>query len=100
VVNGTLVYAGGSFTSIGSQPRNQIAALDAATGLATGWNPNVATSLNTSVNAILVSGVSHVQVGGPPSRGQARSNLAALDASSGIPTSWNQELTRSYRRWP
>ena len=90
VVNGTLVYAGGSFTSIGSQPRNQIAALDAATGLATGWNPNVATSLNTSVNAILVSG-STIYAGGrfTDVGGQARSNLAALDASSGIPTSWN-----------
>ena len=39
-VSGSTVYAGGSFTSIGGQARNSIAALDATTGAATSWNPN------------------------------------------------------------
>src|SRR5262245_27443563 len=39
-VSGTTVYAGGGFTAIGGQARNHIAALDAATGLATSWDPN------------------------------------------------------------
>ena len=39
LVNGSTVYAGGTFTSIGGQSRNRIAALDATTGLATAWNP-------------------------------------------------------------
>ena len=39
-VSGGTVYAGGDFTSIGGQPRNYIAALDAASGAATSWNPN------------------------------------------------------------
>ena len=38
-VNGTTVYAGGEFTNIGGQPRNGIAAINAA-GSATAWNPN------------------------------------------------------------
>ena len=37
-VSGTKVYAGGIFTTIGDQTRKYIAALDAATGLATAWN--------------------------------------------------------------
>ena len=37
-VSGSTVYAGGRFSSIGGQVRNNIAALDAATGAATPWN--------------------------------------------------------------
>ena len=40
-VSGGLVYAGGRFTSIGGQNRAGLAALDATTGLATAWDPNV-----------------------------------------------------------
>jgi hypothetical protein len=39
-LSGNTVYAGGIFTSVGGQPRNRLAALDASTGGATGWNPN------------------------------------------------------------
>ena len=35
------ILAGGFFTSIGGQPRNYIARLDATTGLADSFNPNV-----------------------------------------------------------
>ena len=52
------VYAGGKFTSIGGQPRNYIAALD-ATGAATNWNPNA----NAEVNALALGG-STVYAGG------------------------------------
>jgi hypothetical protein len=40
-VDGSTVYAGGSFSSIGGQTRNRIAALNATTGIATAWNPNI-----------------------------------------------------------
>ena len=39
--SGSQLYANGFFTSIGGQPRNQVAALDAASGSVTPWNPNV-----------------------------------------------------------
>ena len=39
-VSGSTVYAGGTFTSIGGQTRNNIAALDASSGAATAWNPD------------------------------------------------------------
>ena len=53
------MYAGGTFTSVGGQTRNRIAALDAATGTATAWNPNA----NFQVWALDVSG-SNVYAGG------------------------------------
>jgi len=39
-VAGDIIYAGGVFSSVGGVTRNHIAALDAATGKATDWNPN------------------------------------------------------------
>ena len=58
-VSGSTVYAGGDFTSIGGQTRNRIAALDAATGLATAWDPDA----DNRVLALAVSG-STVYAGG------------------------------------
>ena len=82
------VYVGGYFSSIGGQPRNNIAALDTITGLATNWNPNA--GLGGTVNSISVAG-SAVYVGGSfSSIGMVtRNGIAALDATSGIPTTWN-----------
>ena len=76
-MNGSTVYAGGSFTNIGGQLRNDIAALDATTGLATAWDPNA----NSELSAIAVNG-STVYVAGVFSNigGQPRRNIAALDA--------------------
>ena len=45
-VSGSTVYAGGDFTSIGGEDRNNIAALDAQTGKATAWNPNADDSVS------------------------------------------------------
>ena len=71
-----MVYAGGYFTSIGGQGRSGIAALDAATGLATAWNPNA----NGTVYALAVSG-SSVYAGGDFTRigGQLRPYFAQFD---------------------
>ena len=88
-VSGKTVYAGGDFDSIGGQPRNGIAALDASTGKATGWNPNPP-SVYDSIGALAVSG-STVYAGGSFTRigGKARNALAALDATTGKATSWD-----------
>ena len=42
--NGTALYAGGLFTSIGGQSRSFVAALDVNTGSATAWNPGISPS--------------------------------------------------------
>ncbi len=66
--------------------RNRLAAVDATTGSATAWDPN----LNSIVNALAVSG-STVYVGGGFNNvgGATRSRLAAVDATTGSATAWN-----------
>jgi trimeric autotransporter adhesin len=88
-LDGSTVYAGGFFTSIGGQPRSNIAALDASTGNATSWDPNA----SATINALAVSG-STVYAGGDFSGtnsigGADRNHIAALDASTGLATSWD-----------
>jgi hypothetical protein len=95
VVAGSLVYVGGNFGTIGGQTRKKIAALDAATGNATAWDPNATLGLsNTTVYTIAVLG-STVYVGGSFTfiGGQARSKLAALDATTGAATAWDPNPT-------
>src|SRR5207247_1505696 len=87
-VSGTTVYAGGYFTSVGGQPRNNIAAIDAPTGTVTGWNPGAFGGVG--VFTLAVSG-STVYVGGDFTfiGGEPRNYIAALDAATGTATSWN-----------
>src|SRR5450756_1999771 len=67
------------------QTRNRIAAIDAATGEVTSWNPNA----NGAVYALAVSGTTVYAGGWFTSVGrQSRNYIAALDAS-GNATSWN-----------
>jgi hypothetical protein len=89
-VSGSTVYVVGYFTSIGGRSRSEIAAIDAATGLATGWDPSAGGTSYHEVNTLAVSG-STVYVGGEFSTvgGQARDNLAALDAGTGLATAWD-----------
>lgn len=89
-VSGSVVYAGGGFTSIGFQFRNRLAALDATTGAATAWNPNPNTATETT--ALAVEG-STVYVGGNFSTigGQDRNKVAAVDAATGNATAWNPD---------
>jgi hypothetical protein len=82
---GTLVYAGGNFTTIGGENRTRLAAFSKSTGLLTAWNPSV----NGPVKALAVNG-SNVFVGGfyTAISGIGRTNLCALDATSGLPNTW------------
>jgi urease beta subunit len=90
VMNGTTVYAGGIFDSIGGQLRSCIAALDATTGNATAWNPNASGGYLTEVHALAVSGTT-VYSGGEFASigGQQRNGIAALDSATGTATAWN-----------
>ncbi len=90
VVRGETVYACGAFTMIGGELRNNIAALDATTGMATSWNPyanTLVTSLAVS-SGIVYAGGTFTEMGGLP-----RNRLAAIDAATGLPTEWSADAT-------
>ena len=99
-----VVYVGGVFelvnavvipgTGLRGEGRRNLAAVDATTGVATPWNPNV---FNGEVMALAVAG-SLVYTGGSFDQvglvGQdtIRLNLAAFDAGSGVATPWNPSV--------
>lgn len=82
----------GGGTTIGSQSRTSLAALDINTGSATSWNP-AAGYLDGQVYAILASG-NKVYVGGSFSQiaTLTRNNLAAIDATTGLVTTWDPDV--------
>jgi hypothetical protein len=86
-----LVYAGGYFTHIGGASRNGAAALDAATGSATAWNPNATDGVGTvrAVQAIVPAGGT-VYIGGlfDALGAQVRRGIAAVDATTGGALAW------------
>ena len=84
---GHTVYVGGEFSRIGGQQRQNVAALDAVTGLATtDWKPTPdgpVEALGASRSKVFAGGTfSSVGM-------ELRHNLAALDAATGAVTSWN-----------
>lgn len=93
---GNIVYAGGTFTTIGGQTRNGLAALDATqnTNNVTQWFPNPSPA--GSVYSLAASG-STVYVGGDFTSigGAPRNRIAALDANATMnhATAWNPSAT-------
>ena len=85
-VGGNTLYAGGSFSMVAGQVRNNIAELDLATASVTPWELNA----DAYVHALAVRGDT-LYAGGQFTiiGGKARHGLAALDATSGMPTAWN-----------
>ena len=92
-VRGSTLYVGGGFSSIGGQPRSNIAAIDLATGEATDWNPNADGPV-----AVVQLGGSTVYVGGNFRNigGEARFHVAALDASTGAATAFKADVPWAY----
>jgi hypothetical protein len=88
--DGTKVYVGGSFSQVRGKERNNVAALDAATGSLEAWNPNA----NGAITALSVSG-SLVYVGGQFSGlgAQPRTMLAAINMDTGSLNNWAPQLT-------
>ncbi len=88
-VSGSTVYVGGLFDKIGGQKRTAIAAVDATTGQAIGWNPSIS---GLDVEQIAVAG-STVYLAGNFNKidGQRRSSLGSVDAASGAVTAWDPE---------
>src|SRR5438552_17162260 len=81
LVNGSTVYVGGFFGTVGGQSRTDIAALDAVTGQATYWNPGA----NGRVLALAGYGLTG-DAGGEldGAGGQRRLHLAAISATIGL----------------
>jgi hypothetical protein len=84
---GSTLYAGGDFSAIAGRARNRLAALDAASGAARSWNPDLGWGyvLTMAVHGTdLIVGGWFYGVGGtgPP-------NLAAIDRRSGRAKQWD-----------
>ena len=81
------ILAGGYFTSIGGQPRNNIARLDATTGLADSFAPNpnhIVFSIAVQADGRILAGGVFTSIGG-----QTRNYMARLDPTTGQPESFN-----------
>ncbi len=81
------ILAAGYFTSIGGQPRNHIARLDATTGLADSFNPNpdgVVVSIAVQADGKILAGGGFGTIGGQP-----RNRIARLDAITGATDSFD-----------
>ncbi|MEZ5064299.1 MAG: PQQ-binding-like beta-propeller repeat protein [bacterium] len=94
--NGQFAYLGGEFSYISGTPRSRVGAARISNALPTTWNPNVDSGLpgdeSDVVRAIAV-GNGQVYLGGHFGLvgGIARHDLAAVDPSSAVPTSWAPE---------
>ncbi|MGH9040193.1 MAG: hypothetical protein ACRDZ3_08175 [Acidimicrobiia bacterium] len=87
--SGATVYAGGDFSSLGGQPRTNLAAIDAPGGTV---DPSWAPDADDVVSAVTVSeDGSKVYVGGNFTglRGHNRNKLAAVDALTGTVDAWD-----------
>ncbi len=87
-VSSSSVFIGGTFISIGGQPRNNLAAINAVTGDISEWDPEP----DGDVYALAISG-STLYIGGQFNNiGPAPINyLASFDISTGDLTNWDPE---------
>lgn len=95
------LYIGGSFFSLNGVERWRLGAVDRVTGELTPWNPklgkaNLVNALAASGTVVYVGGVfelvNAVVIPGTGLRGEARRNLAAVDVSTGLVTTWNPNI--------
>jgi hypothetical protein len=100
-VNDGTVYAAGWFRNThflsGAGPyvsRNFVAALDAASGLATAWDPNASSAVRSLavVDGSIYMGGDFTGVGG-----STRNHIGAVDAATGIATEWNPGANAAVR---
>ena len=87
---GTIVYAGGMFSTIGGQPRSYLAAIDAQ-GALLPWQP----APNATVDVVAAAGNAVYAGGRFTGLGAVtRNRLAALDAKGNL-TTWNPDADQS-----
>jgi trimeric autotransporter adhesin len=90
------LYVGGRFTTIEGQERDGLAGFDLASGGMSEWNPQAGAEglFTPTVNAVAVAGSTVYLAGNFLSiGGQRRGSLAAVQATSGAPISWNPVTT-------
>ncbi len=93
------VYIGGSFTNIGGEARNNVAAFNITNGLPgaiSNWNPGLSSGSTVKSLAIFLpssTSSSIIFIGGlfESVKNQARFNLAAVDNSGNLITSWSPD---------
>jgi IPT/TIG domain len=91
--DGQTLYLGGKFDAVNGEPRQNFAAVDAATG--TQVDPDVTITPNSKV-AVILAGSDLVYLGGNFKRvnGQTRSHLAAISAADGsLSNTWVPSAT-------
>ncbi len=93
-IDGSTLFAGGTFTAVGGVGRNRAAAFDLSTGALNGWNPNSSSTIN-----VIVPSPVGVYLGGDFAMvgGAARSRLARVEATTGALHAWNPAANNSVR---
>lgn len=87
-ISGSEVYVGGNFSTIGPDviTRNHIAAINPSTGQPTSWDPNADDTVFVTLvdDSTIYAGGRFTSIGGA-----SRGGLAALDATTGLATSFD-----------
>jgi hypothetical protein len=92
VLDGSTLYVGGNFDTIGGEARECLAALDVQTGVVQSWTADISTGGSDNVDSLLLLGTS-LYVGGSFTSidGTARDNAAVVDTGTGAVGSWNPD---------
>ena len=94
-LDGTTLYIGGSFTMVGATTRNGIAAINAQTGSLLSWNPGITGGSQQVSKIIPYAGKVYVFGDFTTAGGSARNRGAALDATTGLATSWDPNFNNT-----
>jgi hypothetical protein len=98
-VRGTTIYVGGSFDTVNGAARRNAAAVNASTGANLAWNPQVGSVFDYVLSFVVDDTAGIVYTGGHFGTVSAlpRSNLAAINAVTGVPTAWNPAVAGDVR---
>ncbi len=92
------LYIGGVFGSVAGQPRARLAAVNAETGTPVAWNPgcnNTVLTLALEGNTVYAAGFFTAVTNGGSTF--TRNRIVALDATTGMPTTWNPNANNTVR---
>jgi uncharacterized repeat protein (TIGR01451 family) len=94
--DGSRLYAGGNFTSVGTAARSKVAAFTVSSGILASWHPK---SINGVVRAVTPTSAS-VYLGGDFTTigGLSRTRLAAVDPGTGALQPWAPTADKMIRR--